>query len=101
MTGLATGIVFTAASIGSSTGDASGAIMTATVHGRPCHRLIAHHPTIAVTRHPIAAGHYLGATAGFAILETGGNAIVAGVAARRPRRGRTQELVRRRCPGAI
>jgi hypothetical protein len=61
----------------------------------------AHRPTIAVTRHPIAAGHYLGATAGFAILETGGNAIDTGVAARRPRRGRTQELVRRRCPGAI
>jgi gamma-glutamyltranspeptidase / glutathione hydrolase len=41
----------------------------------------AHRPTIAVTRHAIAAGHYLAATAGFAILEAGGNAIDAGVAA--------------------
>ena len=40
-----------------------------------------HRPTIAVTRHAIAAGHYLAATAGFAILEAGGNAIDAGVAA--------------------
>jgi gamma-glutamyltranspeptidase/glutathione hydrolase len=38
-------------------------------------------PTIAVTRHAIAAGHYLAATAGFAILEAGGNAIDAGCAA--------------------
>jgi gamma-glutamyltranspeptidase / glutathione hydrolase len=41
----------------------------------------AHRPTIAVTRHAIAAGHYLAASAGFAILEAGGNAIDAGVAA--------------------
>ncbi|MBV8888376.1 MAG: gamma-glutamyltransferase family protein [Alphaproteobacteria bacterium] len=41
----------------------------------------AHRPTIAVTRHAIAAGHYLAATAGFAILEAGGNAVDAGVAA--------------------
>jgi gamma-glutamyltranspeptidase/glutathione hydrolase len=41
----------------------------------------AHRPTIAVTRHAIAAGHYLAATAGFAVLEAGGNAIDAGVAA--------------------
>lgn len=41
----------------------------------------AHRPTIAVTRHAIAAGHYLAATAGFAILEAGGNAIDAGCAA--------------------
>jgi gamma-glutamyltranspeptidase/glutathione hydrolase len=40
-----------------------------------------HRPTIAVTRHAIAAGHYLAATAGFAVLEAGGNAIDAGVAA--------------------
>jgi gamma-glutamyltranspeptidase/glutathione hydrolase len=40
-----------------------------------------HRPTIAVTRHAIAAGHYLAATAGFAILEAGGNAIDAGCAA--------------------
>ena len=40
-----------------------------------------HRPTIAVTRHAISAGHYLAATAGFAILEAGGNAIDAGCAA--------------------
>src|SRR5580700_7571220 len=40
-----------------------------------------HRPTIAVTRHAIAAGHYLAATAGFDILQAGGNAIDAGVAA--------------------
>ena len=38
-------------------------------------------PTIMGTRHVIAAGHYLGAHAGFEILEAGGNAIDAGVAA--------------------
>src|ERR1700747_2068952 len=38
-------------------------------------------PAIAVTRHAIAAGHYLAATAGFDILQAGGNAIDAGVAA--------------------
>ncbi len=42
---------------------------------------IAHRPTIAVTRHAIAAGHYLAATAGFDILQAGGNAVDAGVAA--------------------
>jgi gamma-glutamyltranspeptidase / glutathione hydrolase len=41
----------------------------------------AHRPTIAVTRHAIAAGHYLAAAAGFAILEGGGNAIDARCAA--------------------
>jgi gamma-glutamyltranspeptidase / glutathione hydrolase len=41
----------------------------------------AHRPTIAVTRHAVSAGHYLAATAGFAILEAGGNAIDAGCAA--------------------
>ena len=40
-----------------------------------------HRPTIAVPRHAIAAGHYLAATAGFDILQAGGNAIDAGVAA--------------------
>src|ERR1700761_4209235 len=40
-----------------------------------------HRPTIAVTKHAISAGHYLAATAGFAILEAGGNAIDAGCAA--------------------
>jgi gamma-glutamyltranspeptidase/glutathione hydrolase len=42
---------------------------------------VAHRPTIAVTRHAIAAGHYLAATAGFDILQAGGNAVDAGVAA--------------------
>jgi gamma-glutamyltranspeptidase / glutathione hydrolase len=41
----------------------------------------AHRPTIAVTTHAIAAGHYLATTAGFEILQAGGNAIDAGVAA--------------------
>jgi gamma-glutamyltranspeptidase / glutathione hydrolase len=41
----------------------------------------AHRPTIAVTRHAIAAGHYLASTAGFDILQAGGNAVDAGVAA--------------------
>src|SRR3954454_10363684 len=49
--------------------------MTATSHNT------AHRPAIAVTRHAIAAGHYLATTAGFKILEAGGNAIDAGVAA--------------------
>src|ERR1700728_319175 len=35
----------------------------------------AHRPTIAVTRHAIAAGHYLASTARFDILQAGGNAI--------------------------
>lgn len=38
-------------------------------------------PTIAGTRHAVAAGHYLAAAAGFAVLEAGGNAIDAGCAA--------------------
>ena len=41
----------------------------------------AHRPTIAVTRHAISAGHYLASTAGFDILQAGGNAVDAGVAA--------------------
>ena len=40
-----------------------------------------HRPTIAVTQHAISAGHYLAATAGFDILQAGGNAIDAGCAA--------------------
>src|SRR5919205_818578 len=40
-----------------------------------------HRPTIAVTQHAIAAGHYLAATAGFEILQAGGNAVDAGCAA--------------------
>jgi gamma-glutamyltranspeptidase/glutathione hydrolase len=38
-------------------------------------------PNIAGTRHVISAGHYLAAEAGFQILEAGGNAVDAGVAA--------------------
>src|SRR6478672_4615457 len=38
-------------------------------------------PTIMGTKHVIAAGHYLAAHAAFQILEAGGNAIDAGVAA--------------------
>jgi len=38
-------------------------------------------PTISGTRHAISAGHYLAASAGFAILEAGGNAVDAGCAA--------------------
>ena len=41
----------------------------------------AHRPTIMGTRHMVAACHYLAAEAGFRILEAGGNAIDAGVAA--------------------
>ena len=37
--------------------------------------------TIRGTRHVVVAGHYLAAQAGFQILEAGGNAIDAGVAA--------------------
>ncbi|MDB5510874.1 MAG: gamma-glutamyltransferase [Enterovirga sp.] len=38
-------------------------------------------PTLAGTRHMVSAGHYLAAHAGFAILEAGGNAVDAGIAA--------------------
>src|ERR1700730_4370235 len=41
----------------------------------------AHRPTIMGTRHMVAACQYLAAEAGFGILEAGGNAIDAGVAA--------------------
>ena len=40
-----------------------------------------HRPTVYGTRHAISAGHYLAASAGFSIMEVGGNAIDAGVAA--------------------
>jgi gamma-glutamyltranspeptidase / glutathione hydrolase len=40
-----------------------------------------HRPTVYGTRHAVSAGHYLAASAGFSILEAGGNAIDAGVAA--------------------
>jgi gamma-glutamyltranspeptidase / glutathione hydrolase len=49
--------------------------MTATSHNT------AHRPAIAVTRHAIAAGHYLATTAGFDVLQAGGNAVDAGVSA--------------------
>src|SRR3954449_11697223 len=52
-----------------------GSPMTATAHNT------AHRPAIAVTQHAISAGHYLAATAGFDILQAGGNAIDAGFAA--------------------
>lgn len=42
---------------------------------------MSHRPTIQGTRHAISAGHYLAASAGFAILEAGGNAVDAGCAA--------------------
>jgi gamma-glutamyltranspeptidase / glutathione hydrolase len=42
---------------------------------------MSYRPTVFGTRHAISAGHYLAASAGFAILEGGGNAIDAGVAA--------------------
>jgi gamma-glutamyltranspeptidase/glutathione hydrolase len=38
-------------------------------------------PVVAGTRHVVSAGHYLAAQAGFEILEAGGNAVDAGVAA--------------------
>ena len=38
-------------------------------------------PTLYGTRHGVSAGHYLAASAGFAILEAGGNAVDAGCAA--------------------
>ena len=38
-------------------------------------------PIVAGTRHVVSAGHYLAAQAGFAVLEAGGNAVDAGVAA--------------------
>lgn len=41
----------------------------------------AHRPTVMATRHAISAGHYLASEAGFDILNAGGNAIDAGVAA--------------------
>jgi gamma-glutamyltranspeptidase / glutathione hydrolase len=38
-------------------------------------------PTICGTRHAVSAGHYLAASAAFAVLEAGGNAVDAGVCA--------------------
>lgn len=42
---------------------------------------VAMRPTIRGRRHVVASGHYLASQAGFAVLEAGGNAIDAGVAA--------------------
>ena len=47
----------------------------------PASRSHPHRPNVIGTRHAIAAGHYLAAQAGFLVLEGGGNAIDAGVAA--------------------
>ena len=43
--------------------------------------MAAYRPTITGTRHMVCAGHHAAAHAGFTILEAGGNAIDAGVAA--------------------
>ena len=43
--------------------------------------MLSYRPTVYGSRHAISAGHYLGAAAGFAILEAGGNAVDAGCAA--------------------
>lgn len=43
--------------------------------------ITSYRPVIAGRRHVVSAGHYLAAHAGFAVLEAGGNAIDAGVAA--------------------
>jgi len=43
--------------------------------------ITSHRPVISARRHVVSAGHYLAAHAGFAVLEAGGNAIDAGVAA--------------------
>src|SRR6266850_4350510 len=48
------------------------------IESRP---LATHRPVIMGTRHLVVAGQYLAAHAGFQILEAGGNAIDAGVAA--------------------
>ena len=52
-----------------------------------------HRPTIAVTQHAISAGHYLAATAGFDILQAGGNAIDAGLRRRHRARRIAERLV--------
>lgn len=49
--------------------------------GTETRTVTAHRPTIRGTRHMVVAGHYLAAHAGFHILEAGGNAVDAGVAA--------------------
>ena len=48
---------------------------------RPGAGITAFRPTLMGTRHMVVAGHYLAAEAAFTILEAGGNAVDAGVAA--------------------
>src|SRR5437763_3689832 len=55
--------------------------MQASKSSRTGEYMKAHRPTIMGTRHMIAATQYLATQAGFKILEAGGNAIDAGVAA--------------------
>lgn len=43
--------------------------------------LTAHRPVVMARRHAVSAGHYLAADAGLAVLDAGGNAVDAGVAA--------------------
>ena len=43
--------------------------------------LSSYRPSIMGTKHAISSGHYLATSAGYRILEQGGNAIDAGVAA--------------------
>src|SRR5579859_1020054 len=45
------------------------------------HRMPTHHPRIIATRHMVSSANWLAAQAGFDILQAGGNAIDAGVAA--------------------
>jgi len=54
--------------------------MTAVASGSP-RGITSYRPAVTGRRHTISAGHYLAAHAGFQILEAGGNAIDAGVAA--------------------
>src|SRR5215475_2960362 len=65
----------------SSTAAPTRATLLPTKPWRRVMTVTAHRPTIAVTQHAIAAGHYLATTAGFDILQAGGNAVDAGVAA--------------------
>ena len=51
------------------------------LNDRPGAGLTAFRPTLMGTRHMVVAGHYLAAEAAFSILEAGGNAVDAGVAA--------------------
>ncbi|MBI3708041.1 MAG: gamma-glutamyltransferase family protein [Proteobacteria bacterium] len=56
--------------------------MTTDIYSRPAEGATGtHRPALQGTRHMVVAGHYLAAHAGFTILEAGGNAVDAGVAA--------------------